>query len=168
MCELPVPSTAPVRLLFVCLGNICRSPLAEGVCRAHVEERGLSHAVTIDSAGTAAYHVGEPPDPGSIRIGLERGVDIRGQRARAFSKSDFDEFDFIVAMDRSNVQNILRVGAAKQGQVLLFRDFEPAALEQDVPDPWGLGSRAFAEVFDILDAGMPALLDHVLRASLAR
>lgn len=163
-----MPSTAPVRIVFVCLGNICRSPLAEGICRAHIEERGLAHAFVVDSAGTAAYHVGEPPDPGSVRIGLERGVDIRAQRARAFRRSDVDEFDFIVAMDRSNVQNILRVAAAKQGQVLLFRDFEPAAMEPDVPDPWGLGARAFAEVFDILDAGMPGLLDHVLRASAAR
>jgi protein-tyrosine phosphatase len=163
-----MPSTAPVRILFVCLGNICRSPLAHGVCQAHVEERGLTHAVTVDSAGTAAYHVGEKPDPGSIRVGLERGVDIRGQRARAFRKADFEEFDFIVAMDRSNVKNIEKVGTPRKGQVLLFRDFEPAELEADVPDPWGHGPRAFAEVFDILEAGMPELLEHVLREMASR
>ncbi len=144
-------------VLFICLGNICRSPLAQGVCEAHLARRGARH-ISVDSAGTGAWHVGEAPDPGSVRVAARHGIDISAQRARQLRADDGDRFDLLVAMDGSNLVNTRR--ATGRDDVVLLRDFDPAG-RGDVPDPWGGGNDGFAEVYAILDRSMPALLDHL-------
>lgn len=144
-------------VLFICLGNICRSPLAQGICEAHLARRGAGH-VAVDSAGTGAWHVGEAPDPGSVRIAARHGIDISHQRARQLRADDGDRFDLLVAMDASNLVNTRR--ATGRDDVVLLRDFDPRG-RGDVPDPWGGGGDGFAEVYAILDRSMPALLDRL-------
>ncbi|MCB9742202.1 MAG: low molecular weight phosphotyrosine protein phosphatase [Alphaproteobacteria bacterium] len=150
----------PVSVLFICLGNICRSPLAEGVFRAAVAREGLSERFVIDSCGTSAYHAGEPPDPGSVRIARERGLDISGQRSRPLAPEDAERFDYLVCMDASNRRNVLRV--APEEKVFLMRDFEPGGPStQGVPDPWGGGADGFAEVYEIVARCSSGLLRQI-------
>lgn len=145
------------RVMFVCLGNICRSPLAEGLLRHHAGARGLS--LHIESSGTSAYHVGEPPDPGSVRVAREHGVDISAQRAQQLTRAHLDTFDVVVAMSESNRRDAqrLRPGA----DIWLMRDYDPGFEGRDVPDPWSRGAAAFDEVYDILDRATQNLLDHI-------
>ena len=147
--------TPRTRILFVCLGNICRSPLAEGVFRDYVTALGIADQFEIDSAGTSGWHNGEMPDRGSVRVAHENGIDIRGQRSRKLVESDFENFDYIVGMDASNLKKIRNVRVPREGQLLLMRDYDPAARGADVPDPWGNGDEAFREVFEILVRCMP-------------
>lgn len=149
------------RVLFVCLGNICRSPLAEGIFRHHVEHAGREQNFVIDSAGTSGWHAGEMPDKGSIRVAQSRGIDIRAQRSRKLIAEDFDNFDFIVAMDQSNIKKIREVREPKEGQVLLMRAYDAERSGQDVPDPWSHGDEAFQEVFDLLAGCMDNLLAYL-------
>lgn len=149
------------RVLFVCLGNICRSPLAEGIARHHASQAWDADRWVFDSAGTAGYHAGEPPNPSSVKIARQRGIDISEQRARQVVAADLARFDVLVAMDRSNLDALRRLGPPSEGRVLLFRSLDAVAGPPDVPDPWGHGMDAFAEVFDILDQTMPRLLEHV-------
>lgn len=153
----------PTRVLFVCLGNICRSPLAEGIARAHLVARELERDVVVDSAGTSGEHDGEPPDPGSVRVAREFGLDISAQRSRRITPDDVVGFDVIVAMDRSNLRNVERVGHGEPDRLLLLRTFDPRRDAIDVPDPWAQGPAAFREVYAIIDRSMPALLDAILR-----
>lgn len=162
---------AKVSVLFVCLGNICRSPLAEGLFRHHVEARGLAHAFEIDSAGTGAWHVGEPPDPGSVAVARKNKLDISKQRARQVRRDDLDRFDVILAMDAQNQRDLLRLAAdpgALQGRLWLMRSFEasptPRPDAPGVPDPYGGGPRGFEEVYGIVDRAAAHLLDHLLAA----
>jgi protein-tyrosine phosphatase len=148
------------RVLFVCLGNICRSPLAEGIARHHASLAWDADQWVFDSAGTADYHSGEPPNPSSVRIARQRGIDISGQRARQVVAADLRRFDVLVAMDRSNLSGLQRLDTAADGQLVLFRSFDEVAASPDVPDPWGHGMDAFAEVYDILDRTMPRLLAY--------
>ena len=142
-----------VRILFVCLGNICRSPAAEGTFRHLVGKAGLLHRFEIDSAGTAAYHTGEAPNANSRKAAAGRGIELRGQ-ARQFVRADFRRFDYIFAMDRSNFQGIIGLasGSEDRGRVFLFREFPPeqAEAESDVPDPYYGGPEGFENVQDIL------------------
>ena len=155
----------PIRVMFFCLGNICRSPLAEALFRHHVETRDLATRFRIDSSGTGAYHIGEPPDPGSVRVARERlGLDISSQRAQQLSSDHLQSFDYLVGMDRSNLENARRIRSAKQANLLLFRDFEPeeGLRGTDVPDPWGGGAAHFEKVYKIVDRCSRQFLDYLI------
>lgn len=150
-----------VNLLFICLGNICRSPIAEGVMREKVRKAGLQDRVRVDSCGTSAHHVGEAPDPGSVRICRLNGLDIRQQRSRQLHPKDAERFQWLVCMDGSNLKRVKRA-AGQHPHVVLLRDFEPGADRgQGVPDPWGGGARGFAQVFEIVDRCTDELLQRV-------
>ena len=155
--------TAMVRLCFVCLGNICRSPTAEGVMRHLLEERGLAREVGVDSAGTGAYHVGEPPDRRATKAAKQRGIELTG-RARKFNVEDFERFDYVLAMDRSNFDDLMAVAPKHLvGRLSLLRDFEPASPRgSSVPDPYYGGVDGFEEVIDLCLAACQALLDHLV------
>ena len=150
----------PTRLLFVCMGNICRSPTAEGVMKALVERAGLSAQFFIDSAGTGAYHVGERADARSAAAARRHGIELTS-RARQFNESDFAEFDYIVAMDRKNLAHLEHVarGAQDRQKLSLLRSFDRLADGRDVPDPYFEDN--FDEVFQICRAGCEGLLEHI-------
>ena len=154
-----------VRVLFLCLGNICRSPIAHGLFEHHVTTLGRGDQFFVESAGTSGYHEGDAPDPGSVRIMRSHGVDISGQRSQRLSVIDFERCDFIVAMDRSNRSNAERVATLPDGRLLLLRDFDPEVSGRpgnaDVPDPWGGGADGFGEVYRIIERSMPQLLAHI-------
>jgi protein-tyrosine phosphatase len=143
---------------MVCLGNICRSPLAEGIMKEKFKNYGLEGKV--DSAGTASYHIGEPPDPRSIDIASKYGIDISGQVARAFNVSDFDHFDYIFAMDQENFSNIIRKARSDKDKrkVNLILDNLFPDEEKEVPDPYYGGKEGFEKVFRLLDDGCEAIL----------
>lgn len=150
----------PVRVLFVCLGNICRSPLAEGVFRDKVEAAGLSDRIEIDSAGTGAWHAGEPPDRRMIATAKGHGVDIAQQRARQFVDTDLADYDHILAMDKSNLHDILYLDEGQDfGQrVTLFRQWDPEPGTYEVPDPYYGGPEGFEDVYRIVDRTAENLL----------
>ncbi len=166
-----MPELADVRLCFVCLGNICRSPTGEAVMRALVEERGLGDRILIDSAGTGAWHAGHPPDGRATAEAAGRGILMDG-RARQFTPDDFARFDLVLAMDAQNAADLraLAPDDAARDRVRLLRGYDPAAGPADtqVPDPYYGGPDGFAEVFDMVDAACRGLLDHLLAGPLAR
>jgi protein-tyrosine phosphatase len=146
-----------VRVLFVCLGNICRSPTAEVVFRAAAAKAGLAHRIEIDSAGTGDWHVGNPPDYRAIAHAAQRGYDLRPLRARQFSIDDFARFDWIFAMDRSVLEELEAVRPHSfAGHLGLFLDLAPAAGEREVPDPYDKGAEGFERVLDLLEHGSEA------------
>ena len=150
----------PVRVLFVCLGNICRSPLAEGVFRDKVLAAGLDGIIDIDSAGTGAWHVGNPPDRRMMATAKRQGVDISAQRARQFVDTDLADFDHILAMDKSNLHDILFLDAGDDfgHRVTLFRQWDPEPGDYEVPDPYYGGDAGFEHVYEIVDRTAEALL----------
>lgn len=156
------------RVLFVCTGNICRSPTAEGVFTRLVVEAGLAHLIEADSAGTHEYHIGEPPDRRSQSAARRRGVDISGLRARRVERADFDDFDYVVAMDRGHVGALNAECPARRRHVvkLFLRDFAPHLGVQDVPDPYYGGPQGFEYVLDVIEAAAAGLLAEI-QASLA-
>jgi protein-tyrosine phosphatase len=162
----PQVGRAPVRLSFVCLGNICRSPTAEAVMRKLVADAGLEKQILIDSAGTGDWHVGEPRDRRSSEVGLRRGIPLSG-RARHFVAGDFCRFDYVLAMDRQNHANLLKLASdpAERAKVLLLRSFDPDVVEgaDEVPDPYYGGAEGFDAVFDICLAACGGLLAHLRR-----
>jgi protein-tyrosine phosphatase len=150
------------RLLFVCLGNICRSPTAEGVLRVIASREFPALQIEIDSAGTADYHVGEPPDARSAAAALRRGYDIRGLRARLVQPVDFIRFGHVLAMDRANLDELERrrpQGAS--AQISLFLDFAPETGASEVPDPYYGDPADFERVLDLCEAGARGLLQHL-------
>ncbi|MBS1868820.1 MAG: low molecular weight phosphotyrosine protein phosphatase [Actinobacteria bacterium] len=156
------------RLLFVCLGNICRSPTAEAVMARLVADARLEHAIEVDSAGTGAWHVGSPPDERATAAAAARGVAMRGT-ARQVRREDFDAFDLLVAMDDENHRNLraLAPDAEAAAKVRLLREFDPAAAgagSLDVPDPYYGGADGFDRVLDLVEAACAGLLDE-LRAA---
>jgi len=152
-----------VRVLFVCMGNICRSPLAEGAFQRMLEGAGLTGKVYVDSAGTHSYHIGAPPDVRSQTTAQRRGVDLRGLRARRVTIADFAEFDYILAMDRDNLKNLLALcqDAELQRRIRLFLDFAPDLPEEEVPDPYYGGPTGFERVMDLVEAAAQGLLIHI-------
>jgi protein-tyrosine phosphatase len=154
----------PTRLLFVCLGNICRSPTAEGVMRSLVEEAGLQGSVELDSAGTGAWHVGSPPDARAVAAADARGITLEGS-ARQVRADDFDDFDLVLAMDRQNLRELRQLADGDRGRakVRLLREFDPdsdgEALE--VPDPYYGAAGGFDEVLDLVQAACAALLARI-------
>ena len=157
-----------MKLLFVCLGNICRSPTAEGVMRRLVAERGLEGRVEIDSAGTGDWHVGHPPDERATEAAARRGTVLEGA-ARQVTPEDFSRFDLVLAMDASNLGNLRRLApdAASAAKVRLLREFDPrsaGASDLDVPDPYYGGDDGFEIVLDQVEAACRGLLDEVAPA----
>ena len=151
-----MPQSKP-SVLFVCLGNICRSPLAEGIFRHQVGMAGYAQQFHADSTGTGAWHAGEPPHPNSIAVAAQNGIDISGQRARQILREDLDRFDLIVGMDASNVANIRQLGTGR-AEILRFLD------HGDVPDPWGRGMDQYHAVFELIGQAMPNLINRLIRA----
>lgn len=151
-----------VSVCFVCLGNICRSPTAEGVFRSLVAEAGLDAVIRIDSAGTAGYHAGEPPDARACKAAARRGIEVRG-RARQFLASDFDEFDYVLVMDRSNLADLEELYAAgARAKLSLLRAFDATAPKHAaVPDPYYGGDAGFDEVLDQCLRACKGLLEHI-------
>ena len=141
-----------VKVLFVCLGNICRSPTAEGIFRDLVERHGLDREIATDSAGTGNWHVGQPPDPRAQAEALKRGIDISGLRARQVRAADFQDVDHMIAMDRRNHAELdaLRPAGAR-AQLKLLLEFAPALGWLDVPDPYYGGAHGFARVIDMIE-----------------
>ncbi|MGV0106349.1 low molecular weight protein-tyrosine-phosphatase [Nostoc sp. DSM 114167] len=158
----------PYKLLFVCLGNICRSPSAENIMNHLIEQAGLSEHILCDSAGTSSYHVGSPPDRRmSAAAATKLGIKLRG-RARQFEKSDFQDFDLILAMDRENYENILTLDRTKQYQhkVRLMCEFCSRHTLKEVPDPYYGGQEGFNQVIDLLIDACEGLLTKVKREEL--
>lgn len=149
-------------ILFVCMGNICRSPMAEGVFRHHVTQAGLEGRIVIDSAGTHDYHVGEPPDPRAQRAAGRRGYDLSMLRGRQVSRADFGEFDYLLAMDRMNLRVLERLCPSRHGHKLkLFLEFSNDAAPREVPDPYYGGDQGFEHVLDLVEAAAQGLLAHL-------
>lgn len=144
---------------MVCLGNICRSPLAEGILKSKVDPS----QVFVDSAGTAAYHVGELPDPRSIEVARKHHIDLTDQRARKFTASDFDNFDHIYAMDQSNYHNILSLAKNEQheGKVMLILNESYPGEDREVPDPYYGGDQGFENVYAMLDEACEIIKVHL-------
>jgi protein-tyrosine phosphatase len=157
--------TRPVRVLFVCLGNICRSPTAEGVMRSLVEAARLGDQILIDSAGTGAWHVGSAPDRRARDAAAAQGVTLEGQ-ARRIEPEDFERFDLILAMDGSNLRDLRALAGSPQerAKVRLLREFDPAGADGgdlDVPDPYYGGEDGFGTVFAMVRAACQGLLDEI-------
>jgi protein-tyrosine phosphatase len=153
------------RLLFVCLGNICRSPSAEAVMRRLLAERGMQSRFELDSAGTGGWHVGEPPDARAAQAARRRGMELRGA-ARQVKVEDFERFDLILAMDGSNLHALRQLAPddAAREKVRLLREFDPASdgrVDLDVPDPYYGGAQGFDRVLDLLQAACEGLLERI-------
>lgn len=149
-----------VNVLFVCLGNICRSPTAEGVFRNLVQREGLAAAITIDSAGTAAYHVGSPPDSRAQAEAQRRGIDISNLRGRQAHAADFERFDYVLAMDSENHSNLLAICPLNdEDRLHMFMDFAAGADRRDVPDPYYDGN--FDAVYDMIEDAAKGLLSDI-------
>lgn len=146
------------RILFVCLGNICRSPLGEGILRSMADERGLAARIETDSAGTGGWHQGNGPDPRSIAIGLDNGIDISPLKARKIRTTDFNRFDMIFAMDRSNLRDLVKLAPHdSSADIHLFMDFVSGE-KRDVPDPYYGDETDFEQVYRMLSKGCDRLL----------
>ncbi len=153
-----------IKVLFVCMGNICRSPTAEGVFRSVVEQASLSHLIEIDSAGTHAYHIGNPPDARSISTAARRGIDLSTQRARKVMKSDFETFDFVLAMDLDNHANLSNICPPEcTDKLQLFLEYARELPETEVPDPYYGGGKGFDRVLDLIEAASQGLLTEIKR-----
>ncbi len=165
--EHPETEQAPAhRVLFVCMGNICRSPTAEGVFRKAAAEHAPDLVVSVDSAGTHGYHVGEPPDPRAVRAAMRRGVDISELRARIVVPEDFQRFDLLLAMDELNVAMLHDLGGTDHEQrVRLLLDFAPDTGRSSVPDPYYGGSNGFEHVLDLVEEASLGLLRHLRERS---
>lgn len=153
----------PVRVCFVCLGNICRSPTAEGVFRHLVQRAGLGTSIEIDSAGMGSWHAGEPPDPRSVEVAADRGIEL-DSAARTFQVEDFAHFDYLIAMDRENQIDLYAMAPDTHARerIVLLRDFDPSAEPgAEVSDPYYGGEDGFYTVLDICEAACAGLLDHV-------
>lgn len=155
-----------MKILFVCLGNICRSPTAEGVLRAIAAREYPQLELEIDSAGTAGYHVGEPPDRRTIAAARRRGFDLSGLRARRAQSGDFLRFDYILAMDRANLAELeSRRPADATARLALFMSFVPGQKHAEVPDPYYGGTEDFERVIELCEAAARGLLVHLSRST---
>ncbi len=161
-----------MRILFVCLGNICRSPTAEGVVRQRLRSAGLGDDVDVESAGTGGWHVGDPPDERASAAARARGIALEG-RAQRFEPDHFDEFDLILAMDRQNLaaMRALAPGPGAEDKLRLFREFDPEAVaagDLEVPDPYYGGEDGFEDVLDIVERAADGLVAEIRAARMDR
>jgi protein-tyrosine phosphatase len=162
MTQASTAKPAQIRVLFVCMGNICRSPSAHGVFRRLVQDAGLSERIQIDSAGTHAYHVGERPDRRAAAAARQRGVELDDLRARRVTVADFSAFDYVLAMDRDNLNDLRELCPPEFAhRVKLFMDFAPDAPQREVPDPYYGGPSGFDRVLDLVEAACAGLLAHI-------
>ena len=151
-----------INILFVCMGNICRSPSAEGFFISALQSSKVRDQVSTDSAGTHGYHVGHTPDPRAIETALNFGVDISGLRARKVSASDFDVFDIIIAMDHDNLEELQRIRPkGSKGSLKLMMEYHPEAQPEEVPDPYYGGMSGFTYMCELLDSATRGLLKDV-------
>ena len=155
-----------MKLLFICLGNICRSPAAEGIMRQMVEERALSNDIIVDSAGIGSWHVGEMPDPRMRKHAARRGYDLSPLRARQFRSDDFQKFDYIIVMDEENYHDVMERGGvyADARKVLRMKDyFIRYKGQQSVPDPYYGGAEGFERALNLIEDGCEGLLVDVVK-----
>jgi protein-tyrosine phosphatase len=152
----------PIKVLFVCMGNICRSPTAEGVFSKLHKELAPELDIQVDSAGTHAYHIGDPPDPRSYAAALERNVDIGSHRGRQATFQDFHDFDYVIAMDSDNLRRLQALRPKdSRGQLRLLLEYAPKAGLLDVPDPYYGGAGGFERVLDLVEQGSRGLLEEI-------
>jgi low molecular weight protein-tyrosine phosphatase len=158
------PGTDKIKVLMVCLGNICRSPTAHGVLDKIIKNKRLTESVEVDSAGTSTYHIGDPPDPRSIAAAQRRGYDLSDQIARQVHINDFYEFDYILAMDGDNLQQLLRTAPKEsRAKIQLLLDYSSGNTET-VPDPYfGGGEQGFETVLDLIENACTGLLEQLER-----
>lgn len=153
-----------VRVLFVCMGNICRSPTAQGVFRKLLQQEGLEEIIETDSAGTHAYHAGEPPDRRAQVTALRRGIDLSDLRARRVESEDFSDFEYVLAMDQDNYHSLAQIcPRGAEPKLMLLMDFAPHLRTREVPDPYYGGSSGFERVFDMVEAASEGLLADIRR-----
>lgn len=151
-----------IKVLFVCMGNICRSPTAEGIFSHLIEQENLSHAIDVESAGTHAYHVGNPPDHRAQATALKRGIDLSKQTARRVSTSDFEYFDYILAMDEDNLLDLEQICPVEhRHKIRLFMEFAPHLNMREVPDPYYGGASGFDRVLDMVEEASEGLLKAI-------
>jgi protein-tyrosine phosphatase len=151
-----------VKVLFVCLGNICRSPSADGIFQKLVSDAGLTKRIQVDSAGTANWHQGRAPDPRTVAAAAKRGFDLSVLRARAVNRSDFNEFDYILAMDEQNLADLRSLKPADYtGHLGLFLSFGSQQTHREVPDPYHGGSEGFELVLDLVEDAAAGLLKSI-------
>ncbi len=154
-----------IHVMFVCLGNICRSPLAEGVLKKLIKERNLQNEIAVDSSGTSNWHVGDLPDPRTEEIAIQHGIQL-DHRGQQIHPEDLQTFDYIVSMDTSNYNNIRALkgfGGNGQGRLIMMRDFDELGMGKDVPDPYYGGANGFKNVYDMLLRSCNNFLDHILK-----
>jgi len=151
-----------IKVLFVCMGNICRSPTAQGVFESLVARASLAEHILVDSAGTHAYHIGEPPDTRASEAALRRGVDLSPQKARRIKPADLVEFDYVLAMDRSNLEDLsAQCDPAHLPKLRLFLEFAPGLGTEEVPDPYYGGVTGFERVLDLIEEAAEGLLADI-------
>jgi protein-tyrosine phosphatase len=155
----------PLRLLMLCMGNICRSPMAEGALRARLQAAGLAGDVEVDSAGTGGWHAGDPPDPRAIATAAAHGVDIAGLRARKLAIEDFDRFDWILCADRDNITQARKPNGSR-ARVALLREWADCGSAAEIPDPYTGGSREFEHAWSLADEAAARIVER-LRAGRA-
>lgn len=150
-----------VKVLFVCMGNICRSPTAEGYFKHIVENAGLSDKISTDSAGTHAYHIGSPPDNRAQAAASKRGIDLSSLRGRKVEPADFNHFDYVLAMDSSNYADLQSVASGETTKLFMFLDFAEGYSEKEVPDPYYGGDQGFEHVLDLIEDASQGLLNDI-------
>ncbi|KWX70201.1 low molecular weight protein-tyrosine-phosphatase [Paenibacillus jilunlii] len=155
-----------VNVLFVCLGNICRSPMAEAVLRHKILKLGLSEQISVDSAGTGDWHVGKGPHEGTRRILDQQGISYENMKARLVNSDDFGDFDYMICMDQSNGENVRKLPGGRNANLMFFMDLLPEEELREVPDPYFTGN--FEEVYRLIDAGCDVLLDRIIKESIPK
>jgi len=151
-----------IKVLFVCMGNICRSPTAHGVFEALIEREGLTDHIEVDSAGTHSYHINKAPDPRSQKTALSRGLDISHQRARQAESNDFTQYDYVLAMDQDNYHALCAIcPEGMENKLELLMDYAPDSRMREVPDPYSGGPQGFEKVFDMVEAAAEGLLEDI-------
>ena len=156
-----------VKILFVCLGNICRSPTAEGVLRKKIQNDNLNQKIKIDSVGTGSWHTGNPPDKRSQEVAALRGYDISNQRSRQINNRDIGESDYIIAMDANNFSTLQQMTPGQmQKKLYRFLEFAPHLERIDIPDPYYSGPNGFDLVIDLIEAASEGLLEYIKRTNL--
>ena len=156
-----------VRILFVCLGNICRSPIAQGIFEDLVRREGLEGEIYIDSAGTHSYHIGQAPDPRAQESARRRGLDLGSQRARRIRPEDCEEFDYVLTMDEENYRSVSALCRSRSVVVRSFLDYAPNRSETEVPDPYYGGPEGFEHVMDLVEEASEGLLEEIKKKHLA-